>query len=69
MTIGEKIKELRTARDMTKTELATRIGTHRNAIKWWESGRNEPRIFSCILLADVFDITLDELCCRGDLNV
>lgn len=69
MTIGEKIKELRTVKGWSQQELADKAGIHRNVISWWEQERNEPRVFSCILLADIFDITLDELCCRGDLNV
>ena len=64
MTIGEKIKELRTAKGWTRTELANMLLTNFNTVKHWEVGRNEPTIFFCILLADVFDITLDELCCR-----
>ena len=64
MTIGEKIKELRTAKGWSKVKLADELGTHYNTIKHWETGRNEPSVFFCILLADVFDVTLDELCCR-----
>jgi DNA-binding XRE family transcriptional regulator len=35
-----------------------------SSIGAWEVGKNEPTIFSAILLADYFDVTLDELCCR-----
>ncbi len=69
MTIGEKIKELRKEKDWTKQRLADELATHRNAIYWWETGRNEPSIFNCILLADIFDVTLDELCCRYERGV
>jgi transcriptional regulator with XRE-family HTH domain len=68
MTIGEKIRELRKAKSWTKQRLADELATHRNTIYWWETGRNEPTIFYCILLADAFNVTLDELCCRGDYN-
>lgn len=64
--IGKKIKELREARGWSKKELADKLTTNYNNVRHWEVGRNEPSIFFCILLADVFNVTLDELCCRGD---
>ena len=64
MTIGEKIKDLRTAKGWTKKDLADMLTTSYNNVRHWEVGRNDPSVFFCILLADVFDVTLDELCCR-----
>lgn len=64
MTIGEKIKKLREEKEWSQSKLAEEISTHKNSIGGWETGKNEPSIFNCILLADVFDVTLDELCCR-----
>lgn len=66
MTIGEKIKELRKAKGLTQKSLGEEILANHNAVRLWEQGVHEPSIFNCILLADVFDVTLDELCCRGD---
>lgn len=42
MTIGERIKELRKALDLTQQEFATKIGTTRNNIAGYETGRREP---------------------------
>ena len=64
MTIGEKIKELREAEDLTQVELAEKTLIHKNSISAWEREVCEPSIYNCILLADYFGITLDELCCR-----
>lgn len=64
MSIGEKIKELRKAKGMTQMELAIVIGVSPSNISAWEVERFDPTIFNCILLADVFQVTLDELCCR-----
>jgi transcriptional regulator with XRE-family HTH domain len=64
MTIGEQIKRLRVEKDWSQRELAEVIDVNVNVISLWERGKFEPSIFNCILLADVFDITLDELCCR-----
>ena len=68
MTIGEKIKELREAKGWSQNQLAELLSTHKNSIGGWEKDANEPSLFNCILLADLFGITLDELCGRGDCN-
>jgi DNA-binding XRE family transcriptional regulator len=65
MTIGEKIKELRKDNLWTRGQLAYKAKVHENSIFLWERGSCEPNIQSCIALADVFGVTLDELC-RGD---
>lgn len=64
MTIGEKIKALRQSRGLSQHKLADKLGTNQRNISSWEIGRNEPTIFNCIVMADYFGITLDELCCR-----
>jgi transcriptional regulator with XRE-family HTH domain len=64
MTIGEKIKELREENEWLQRELAELISVTTNMVGYWEQGKNEPSVFNCILLADVFGVTLDELCCR-----
>ena len=66
MTIGEKIKELRQDRFWTRGQLAYKAKIHENTILLWETGRYEPSIKKCIALANVFGVTLDELCCRGE---
>lgn len=64
MTIGEKIKELRKAKGLTQTQLANKIDTTTSSVCLWGKGIVEPHLFSCIMLADVFNVSLDELCCR-----
>ena len=64
MTIGEKIKELRCEHDWSQGILAYKTGLRQQHISLWETGKYEPSISSCIALANVFGVTLDELCCR-----
>lgn len=64
MTVGEKIRELREAKGITQKKLAEKIGATNSNVCNWETGRCDPNLFSCILLADVFNVSLDELCCR-----
>ena len=64
VTIGEKIKELRKSKNLTQKQLAEIIGSTPNNICFWEVGKFEPSAFNCVLLADVFSVSLDELFCR-----
>ena len=66
MTIGKKIRDLRKNRKLTQGQLSYKLKLHKNQISLWETGRFEPSIPHCIMLADSFNVTLDELCCRGD---
>ena len=61
-TLGKNIKTLRKRKGLAQWELAEEIGSAQNTISGWETDRTEPTIFSCIVLADYFGITLDELC-------
>ena len=63
--MGEKIKELRQAKGLSQNKLAETIGVDHSNVCHWETGRCEPSLFNCVLLADVFGISLDELCCRN----
>lgn len=69
MTIGKKIKNLRIEKDITQSELAAEIGVSSSAVQYWERDRSEPSIFNCIIMADIFDVTLDELCCRENKGI
>lgn len=62
--IGEKIKELREREKYTQLQLSEFVGVSAQAISWWECGKSEPTMFNCIVLADIFGISLDELCLR-----
>ena len=61
MTIGESIRKCRKSKCLTQTQLAAAIGVNTPQISWWETGRTFPNILSCITLADVLGVTLDEL--------
>ena len=61
MTIGQNIKKLRKDRAMQQGELAKMVGTSPNTVSNWERDIFYPSVISLICLADIFDITLDEL--------
>ena len=64
VTVGKKIKELREAKGISQKKLGEIMDINNCVICAWEKGRCEPRVFNCILLADIFGVSLDELCCR-----
>lgn len=61
MTIGEKIYTLRTKCGMTQEQLAEKIGVSRQAISKWESDVSVPEINKLKALANLFQVTLDEM--------
>lgn len=61
MSIGTNIKKLRLERDMTQETLAGYLGISVGAISQWECDRTCPDISQLPLLANVFDVTADEI--------
>ncbi len=63
MTVGQKIKQLRRAHHLTQRKLADKIGVNHALISKWEHDENEPHLYSLMGMAELFGVTLDELCC------
>ncbi len=59
--IAENIRFFRKQAGLTQEELAARFGSRKTLISNYEIGRNTPDIETLWELADIFDITLDEL--------
>lgn len=57
----EILKELRTERNLGQVELAKEIGVSKGVISLWENGLREPTMYSLILLAEFFNVSIDEL--------
>lgn len=56
-----RIREFREELGLTQTELAKSIGTLQRNISNWENGVNEPDCATVVKLAEIFNISLDEL--------
>ena len=67
MTLGEKIKNLRTDNNMTQEALAERLYVSRTAVSKWERNAGFPGIDSLKSISEIFDITIDELLSSEDL--
>ena len=61
MTLGEKIKDLRKAASITQEGLAEKIGVSRQAVTKWESDVGMPDVENLKIIANLFNITVDEL--------
>ena len=59
--IGERLKKLRENKNMTQGDVAEALGVNTATISKYESNSLEPSIESIKKLADLYDITIDEL--------
>lgn len=59
--IGENIKALRKLHGKTQSELAQMLGGKKSLVSNYENGYSTPDIFMLIKIADIFDVSLDEL--------
>lgn len=66
MDIGSRLKELRTAVALTQEQVARKIGTGRVNYTRYENNSSRPDYETLVALADLFDVTTDELLGRGD---
>jgi len=58
---------LRKAHSLSQEELAEKIGVSRQSVSKWERGEASPDTDNLIALADIYNISLDELI-RGDVS-
>ena len=61
MKIAENIKFYRKQLGLTQEELAERLQGKKSLISNYENGYSTPNIETLCMLANIFDITLDEL--------
>lgn len=60
-TMGSKISVLRKERGMTQAELAEKMNVTDKAVSKWERNLSCPEVNSLPRLAEIFDISVDEL--------
>lgn len=61
LKIANKLYELRKQNKMSQEELAEKLGVSRQAVSKWERAEASPTTDSLILLAQLYNISLDEL--------
>lgn len=61
LKIADNIRFFRKANNLTQEELSKQLGGSKNLVSNYENGISTPDISTLVKLADIFDITLDEL--------
>ena len=57
----DNLKELRQEKNLGQVELAKAIGVSKGVISLWENGLREPTMYSLIVLAKFFNVSIEEL--------
>ena len=68
MTLGQKLKELRTLKGITQKELADELHVSFQTVSKWEKGENEPDIATLKELANKFNCSVDYLIGGEDVS-
>ena len=61
VNFGHILEELRQERNFSQRDLAKQTGISQQALSLWEQNKRTPNMDDCIVLADFYGITLDEL--------
>ena len=61
ISFKERLKELRTERNITQQELGKLVNMSKMAISHWEKGHSEPSISQLIILSNYFEVSVDYL--------
>ena len=59
--ISRNLKSLRKKNQYTQEEIAEKINVSRQSVAKWENGESTPDIESCIKLANLYNVKLDDL--------
>lgn len=65
---GKEIKAIRKAYNYTQKQVSEATGLPQNTISWIESDKGIPNAQQCVLLADFYGVTIDELLGRDLSN-
>lgn len=66
MSFGERLLSLRKKHSLSQSELAERVGIHKNVLGKYERNEVKPSIDIAIKIADFFNVTLDFLTAKVD---
>lgn len=61
MTIGQSIKSCRKKKCLTQKALAKKLGTYQATVSNWEKDIFYPTLIMLVSMADVLNVTIDEL--------
>lgn len=59
--LSENLYNLRKLHKLSQEQVAERLGVSRQAVAKWETGETAPDIHNCVALAQLYDVSVDEL--------
>ncbi|MBQ7879416.1 MAG: helix-turn-helix transcriptional regulator [Clostridia bacterium] len=65
-SFAENLSRLRKDRDWSQAEVAAKVFVSQQCVSQWENGLIEPTLTFLWRLADLFDVSIDELIGRKD---
>lgn len=57
----DNLVQMRKMKQMTQEDIAEKVGVTRQAVAKWEAGETIPDLEKCRCLAELFDVSLDDL--------
>lgn len=69
MSISDKIKEFRILNNLTQDDVAQACYVTRSTVSNWEAGRRLPDIETVIVLAHLFNVSVNDLLCDEEINL
>lgn len=69
MRVAENLQLLRKREGLSQEELAEQCQVSRQAVTKWETGESTPALDKLCMLADFYDISIDEIAGRVEKNV
>lgn len=63
---SERLRQLRTARDLSQMEFAKQIGISKSSVNMYERGEREPGLETLEQIADYFNVDMDYLLGKSD---
>lgn len=57
----DNLVQMRKMKRLTQEEIAEKVGVTRQAVAKWEAGETVPDLDKCKMLAEIFEVSLDDL--------
>ncbi len=63
---GERLKEIRTEKQLKQTDIAKMLNVSGNTVYAWENDKQEPSMSTLLKLSEILEVSLDFLFGKSD---
>ncbi len=67
--LNTRIKELRTARNLSQVQMAKLLGVTKQSVSNWENNNIQPSVDMLVMIARLFSVSTDYLLCLDNRQV